>query len=297
MLGFITTLACMSTSHNSDYVVNVGHLQDAGGEMWEWLTTAACKTGLLTRLRSKVNGVGAWKVIDDPDFIHIILKAEKDWKNQQRADTNNLAISVPVRLRDGDLCRYCGVMTYWTGGNSKSTRQGTLDHTEGRDVVATAGNIVVSCLGCNCSLKDEPQARRPLMPPPLVPFYSPYTAKWLTRNGYPTKPTASDPSSDPHPADNALNPRDSRPGNTALIPSQRPAPADNARPAPPAHPPPLNATERSVLTDDQVDDSRVAGSGRVGSGAGSAGSESGSRRRRHRGRRGRSRPASTDLNP
>jgi hypothetical protein len=210
----------MSAAHTTDYIVVAGEVRRAGGEMHAWLLAAALKVGLLTKYRKKIHGLQAYKLIDDPAFLHIRLKAEVEWEQQQRNDTNDLRISVPVRERDGDLCRYCRVIVHWKG--PKSPRKATLDHTvpknpDGTRPPATAATMVVACLSCNSEFKDAAgEERAPLLPPPDQPFYGEATAAWLTKNGRPTRPTSAD--SDPASA----GPRVASPTR------QRPAQADTA---------------------------------------------------------------------
>jgi hypothetical protein len=275
MFGFLCLLAASSTAHSTDYVVGIGNVQQAGAGHWRWLLDAACKSGLLKKHRRKVHGLDAYVLIDDPAFIHIRLKAEIDWENQQRSDTENLRISVPVRLRDGDLCRYCGVVVHWRGPTStKSGRKGTYDHLE-PGKAATVDTMVVACLSCNSEIRDKHgEDRKPLQPVPAAPFYGSTTAKFLTMNGHPTRPTSADDLdavSDPAPA-----------GHRAASPArQRPAKADTAQAGPPADSDPAPAGHRAagtavkinsppesptLATTPVVEESDPAGSGRDGTG-------------------------------
>lgn len=270
MFGFVTLLATMSAAHTTDYIVTAGEVRLAGGETHQWLLKTALATGLLTKYRKKVHGLQAFKLIDDPVFLHIRLKAEVEWEQQQRNDTNDLRISIPVRERDGDLCRYCRIPVHWKG--PKSPRKATLDHTvpknpDGTRPAATVATMVVACLSCNSEMKDAAgEERLPLQPPPPEPFYQPATAEWLTKNGRPTRPTSAD--SDPASA-----------GIRAALPArQRPAQgtaqANGSDPAPAGHradqgvvptgnaPPGVSA----LSPFDQVEERDSAGAGRDGTG-------------------------------
>lgn len=227
IFGFFFRLSTQSAAHMTDYVVDVGTVQMFGGSNWPRLVKHSLRAGLLTKVRLD-NGAVGYKLIDDPEFIHIRLKSEVEWERQQRADTADLRISIPVRARDGDLCRYCGVPVVWRGRNSK--RKGTLDHLEPGEA-GTPATMVVACLSCNSELRDlEGQERAELKPAPEVPFYTPFTAEWLSKHGRPTRPTVADDDDDLRPGiqpDNAIadsDPTGSRaaPGNT-LTDSPRPA--------------------------------------------------------------------------
>lgn len=294
MFGFISALAVNSAAWKSDYIVHAGHIIDAGGATHEWLLAAALRTGLLTKHKARLFGVQAYQIVADPEFIHIRLKAELDWEAQQRNDTRDLRLSVPVRARDGDLCRYCGVPVHWMG--RKSNRKATLDHTmpydaDGNRPPATVDTIVVACLGCNSELKDAAGEQRDhLRPPPQNPFYSATTAAWLTKNGRPTDPTDGSAGQRPAPAD------------TAPAARKRPTTVDTARthaasdPAPAGHRAATtiggHGRDSPRLNDiHQVDDRDSAGTGRGGTGkpsssSGAARPAAGARRRR-RSRRGK----------
>jgi hypothetical protein len=131
MFGFVTLLATMSAASKTDYVVDAGTVRFCGGEQHRWLLAAALTTGLLSKVRGKVHGVQAYKLIDDPEFLHIRLKAEIEWENQQRNDTNDLRISVPVRTATATCAATARSSS--TGAGPKSPRKATLDHTVPRD--------------------------------------------------------------------------------------------------------------------------------------------------------------------
>lgn len=297
MFGFVTLLATQSAAFTTDYIVTAGDVRRAGGGMHDWLLQAALTTGLLKKHRKKIHGVAAYKLVDEPEFLHIRLKDEVEWERQQRKDTLDLRLSVPVRHRDGDLCRYCGVIVHWRG--RKSPRKATLDHTVPKDAdgnrpAATIATLVVACLGCNSEMRDAAgEDRAPLLDPPTQPFYSEATAAWLTKNGRPTAPTRAD--SDP----DDTGPRAARDAR------QRPAQADPAQASPvsdPAqaghraaqgrpssHAPPGISGLDSL---NQVEERDSAGTGRDGSGNAPLGSSDdpatpGAARRRKRSTRGR----------
>ena len=209
--GFFFRLATQSAAHLTDYVVDVGTVQMIGGPNTAALLKQCTRVGLLTKVR--VDGLVAYKLLDDPEFIHIRLSSEVEWERQQRADTSDLRLTVPVRLRDGDRCRYCGVPVQWRGRTT--TRKATYDHLEPGQP-ATVATLVVACKGCNSELRDQGgEERETLQPPPAEPFYSELTAAWLTKNGRPTAPTvAPRPGSQPDTANSSTpSPNGQRPGS------------------------------------------------------------------------------------
>ena len=125
--GFIWALSLESAKYKTDYAVNLGvTVKCAGGdfERAKLLTDLCVRTGLLERV--EINGLPGVKLIEDPDFIHLIKKAESDWDRQRKRDCSDPNLKWPVILRDGDHCRYCHHEVHWTG--KMSNRKATLDH-------------------------------------------------------------------------------------------------------------------------------------------------------------------------
>lgn len=158
--GFVARLAMLSASHTTDYVVDAGTVAMIGGANTDDLVKLCKKVGLLRQCR--VDGRVAYKVIDDPDFLHLRLKAEIEWERQQKADAADLKIAVPVRLRDGDQCRYCRA---WVDFRlRKGKHRGTYDHIDPAD----RATFVVCCGDCNSrkGKRTPEQAGMVLLPPP-----------------------------------------------------------------------------------------------------------------------------------
>lgn len=91
----------------------------------------------------------------------------EQWRNQRRKALNrNRTLVTTIRLRDRDLCRYCGVQTIDSSGpNKKGARVRSLDHvdpycTDGPGGYGnTADNVVVACKACNGRKRDcRPEA-------------------------------------------------------------------------------------------------------------------------------------------
>lgn len=109
------------------------------------------------------------------DFIHLIKTTDKQKRAKHRADLNRPSLMVPVLLRDGDRCRYCGESVTWK--DTKSDRGGTIDHRDGWEAEATANNVVVACRGCNSTRQNSSKADTilPLLSPPDNPSYGEFT--------------------------------------------------------------------------------------------------------------------------
>jgi 5-methylcytosine-specific restriction endonuclease McrA len=194
MFGFIHRCAYESAAHRTDYVIEFGVAMMMGEGKHAQLLAVAEQAGLLEQLET--DGAPSWKIVEDPDFIHLITKAEQEWMNQQKRDSRDTKLTSAVRLRDGDACRYCLKIVYF-GADRKSaragsyTRAGSFDHVISGEA-ATIETLVVACGECNSKKKDNDDALD-LQPPPSEPFYSPSTAAWLAKHGHPVQPTTKHP--------------------------------------------------------------------------------------------------------
>ena len=192
MFGWFLACSCYSASHYTDYRVDLYIARKEGGANSGWLIEAAQRTGLV-KVRED-DGITSLELVQDPEFVGIILKAEKDWNRQQQADTRNPALAVPVRLRDGDQCRYCGTVVSWMG--KISPRRACFDHRDPTQGARTPEDLVVACFHCNSSRREhgaEWDRDHPLLPAPVAPIYGVSTAKFLTENGHPMESNVSDP--------------------------------------------------------------------------------------------------------
>lgn len=191
--GFISRCAAEAGSHKTDYVVTRGTaVLMAGPSRVEVMLEVAIFAGYLTEVT--LDGSRAYKLVDDdPDFLHLRLKAEIEFEQQRRKDNSTPSLVVPVRLRDGDACRWCGRIVDW--GSRKAGRSGTYDHLIAGQA-ASVDTYVVCCQSCNSSRKngERPGGIEHLLPVPDRPYYSTKTVEWLEgnewrkRNGLPVPP-------------------------------------------------------------------------------------------------------------
>lgn len=183
--GFVSRCAAQSGQHSTDYVVTVGTaIQIAGRTRVDTLLAVCLFAELMTEVEFTDNGrsVVAYKLVDDdPEFLHLRLKKEIEWERQRKADQSRPNLIVPVRLRDGDACRWCGRIVDWS--DRKSGRAGTYDHLEPGEA-ASIDTYVVCCKACNSSRQDGdlPQGVTALLDPPADPYFSRYSVEWLTNN-------------------------------------------------------------------------------------------------------------------
>uniref|UniRef100_UPI0004935731 HNH endonuclease n=1 Tax=Cellulomonas sp. HZM TaxID=1454010 RepID=UPI0004935731 len=195
--GWLWALSTQSAQHDTDYYVEVGVARMFGGSRTAVLIEVAKRVGLLTE--HVVDGLRVYKLLEDENLWHIRLKAEKEWEAQQRDDVKDPALKVPVVRRDGDNCRYCGVLTQWRGPRHHATF--TLDHRVPGQA-ATVDTMVVACWRCNTSRSSNPQwdDDHPLRPAPTHPLYGKWAARYLTENGYRTAQNVQREDDDERPA-------------------------------------------------------------------------------------------------
>lgn len=186
VFGFVVRCALQSTAHLTDYMISRGTAIQIGGISRVWtLLDAAIDAGYLSPAEIEVDGImrPAYKLLDDPDFVHMRTKEEIEWERQRKTDNSNPALIVPVRLRDGDACRYCGLVVDFRPGQRKGRIAGTYDHREPGQQ-ATIETYVVCCRACNASRGDSvnADAALPLLPEPTKPYYSAHTIEWIRTN-------------------------------------------------------------------------------------------------------------------
>lgn len=279
VFGWLARLATQSGGHTTDYVIDIGTASLFGGSRTAKLIGWCCATGLLTPLGADENGLERWMLIDDPEFIHIRTKAELEWERQRAADNANLQLIVPVRLRDGDQCRYCGHLVQWMGRKSK--RSAEYDHRSPGVPARTPDDLVVACRSCNGARQDNAadwDATHPLRPVPTAPRYGAVSALFLTNNGHPTEANVEPAATSTSSADTAAE-------------QARPAAQRQAPEPPTTHgTTPESAGKSTSKSGPGSGETGLSGSGRDGSGPvrpgqGQPGAGPGSGRRR-RGRRG-----------
>lgn len=194
VFGFVTRLAVSAAAYETDYIVSLGVIkQVAGMSRWQELVEAAVACGFLVPAQDRT-GHDVYRLVEEEDLFHMILREERAWKNQRDRDLRNPALTMPVRKRDGDECRWCGQIVNWK--DRKSGKGGTYDHLRPGKPDTTVDDLVISCKRCNSSRREavsgEWAGRKP-MPVPTVPFYGAETVKALASSGITVEPSASLP--------------------------------------------------------------------------------------------------------
>lgn len=188
--GWINRCATQSAAHDMDYIVEIGTARSLAGSRYEPLKAAALHCGIFfeKEIQEEIkddegNVLGTrprrvLKLVEEKDLFHMILKSEKEWEQQRQYDNRNPERSGPVRLRDGDECRWCGRLTRWDA-DRKSGRMGTIDHLKPGDKNSTTKDRVVACKSCNSARQEGDNWDKKLRPVPTNPYYGADTAKWL----------------------------------------------------------------------------------------------------------------------
>lgn len=183
--GWVNRCATQSAAFDKDYIVEVGTARQlAGLSRYKELLKTVVYCGIFEEKEVEENGSmrPVLKLVEDQDLFHMILKSEKEREKNRQADNRRPERSGPVRKRDGDECRWCGVVVKFSS-DRRSARVGTIDHIDPRDLDSSEPTpyerLVVACKQCNSQRKDGATWDRDLLPEPSKPYYSKATAEWL----------------------------------------------------------------------------------------------------------------------
>lgn len=277
--GFVGRCATQAAAYEQDYIITVGTAKHMAGSIARYnaLIAAAKYCGYLTEVHVEIDGQQrkAFKLVEDNDLFHMILKAEREWNNQRKSDTRNTSLTSKVRARDGDACRYCGKSVAW--GDTKSGRGATYDHINPGQG-GTVDTLVVCCRECNGRRGDDPDSTWKTLPVPAEPLYGPATVAFLEKHGTPIQPSYTRTPTTPAPANGPAAEQHTVEQPTAATPEEDkatatpgPSTASTATPEPEQDPPaataPPAATDTRPTTKPKTDPGqRYPGSGFVGTG-------------------------------
>lgn len=197
--GFLWRCAMQSAGHMTDGLIDHGTAVLMGNGRHDELLAACVQVGLLKKVRGGRSP--QWQMHQDPEFIHIRARAEIEWERQRKRDNSNPDLVGPVKLRDGDACRFCGNVVNWNV--RKGNRGGTYHHREpGKD--AKISTLVVCCFKCNTEMGDAPlEHQKPILPPPEKPYYGQKTLEYFEKHNIPiperpdTQPDTAQPATTP----------------------------------------------------------------------------------------------------
>lgn len=183
VFGYMTRLVTLAAAVGADYVVPFATARTVAGsiERATRLLALAEYSGYGVLRTDERTGRRLFRLVNDPEFIHIKTADELDWERQRKADNANPGICAPVRCRDGDACRYCGNVVRFVGAR-KGKLAGTYDHRPPGQP-GSAETSVVACQECNARRGADPievaDTYLPLLPPPSEPYYHSSTREWL----------------------------------------------------------------------------------------------------------------------
>ena len=194
IFGFLMGLSTYSAKQLTDGIVGRGVAYSLTSPERADLLLRVCEAlGLIEWV--EIGGQKKIKLFTSEDFIHLLSKAEVEARRNRSRENRDPKLKSAVIFRDGDLCRYCGVPVRWTGPIGFSS--GTLDHVDPTSVgSATVDKLVVACHQCNSSRQDarsEFDEAHPLRDVPADPYYSQWSAEFLSRNGYEVQPSSEPP--------------------------------------------------------------------------------------------------------
>jgi 5-methylcytosine-specific restriction endonuclease McrA len=200
VFSFISRCMVTSAQKRQDYLITSGQAREAAmtSALLKKATEAAIAVGLMEEVaeddeaRELLAGAPGtiYRLMDDPDFMHMRLRAEIEWDAQRKADNRNSAITAPVRARDGDACRYCGKSVVW--GDGQSARGATFDHLHPGKSAEGVDDLVVACRACNGRRGDGDELTLLEAPSLDQRLISKRTAVWLTSHGITTDASFGD---------------------------------------------------------------------------------------------------------
>lgn len=180
LVGWMTILFMSSAQQKTDYVIERARAASLMGTQMNRVIEQLKYIGVIVD-EFVEDGETKYRLVDKPDtLVHLVKKADEKMRRKRERDKNNPNLVVPVLLRDGSSCRWCGTDVNWE--DTRSGARGTFDHLE-PDKKTTVDNYVVACQSCNRERAAEqcPGEEFELNDPPEEPLYDQKLRKKLRR--------------------------------------------------------------------------------------------------------------------
>ena len=177
-LGLFIAMATSSAAHLTDYVVEPGLVGVLAPGREKLLLDVLRAATLVESFKDEEEGRWLYRLTNDPEFVHMRSRAEVEIDRDRSRDRRNPELTIPVRVRDGDQCRWCGRSVKFA--DHKSRRGGTIDSLNSHKE-STVETLVVACRGCNSDRKDGKPGFN-LRAEPVVPHYEPSTIDFINNH-------------------------------------------------------------------------------------------------------------------
>ena len=172
--GALVISASVAAAHLTDYVIEPGLIATFAPTNPKRITDALQAADLIAEV--EVDGRRLFRIVEDDDFLHMRSKEEVEIDRRRSADKRNHELIISVRVRDGDICRWCGRTVNWN--DRRGTRGGEYDSlTSHKD--SAADTLVVSCKGCNSKRKDGHELTLRPEPTREEVYYTPSSVSWI----------------------------------------------------------------------------------------------------------------------
>ena len=172
--GAFVFLGTVSAAHLTDYVVEYGLVAQIAPGREKVIIDTLVSAGMAARI--EIDGRPMLKLTDVEELLHNRSREEVELDRRRMSDRRNQDIILPVRVRDGDQCRWCGKTVDWK--DRKSSRSATIDSLNGhRD--STEDTLVVACKGCNSQRGAGVVLELRDPPTPDQVYYSDHTISYI----------------------------------------------------------------------------------------------------------------------
>lgn len=177
--GFLVLAASISAAHTTDYIISRGLAGTLAPGRVETLATALIAAELMEPV--EVDGRSMFKIADDEDLIHMRTAEEVELDRARKRDHRKPDLTIPVRVRDGDQCRWCDKTVNFA--DHKSARGGTIDSLTGHKN-STVDTLVVACRGCNSARSSGKDLTLIKAPTPQEVYYRDSTIAYINNHDW-----------------------------------------------------------------------------------------------------------------